>query len=146
MNRQRIEAVALGLIAVFMLPVGLQATFAPQSFFDDFPLGRGWVSHTGDAYNEHLVRDVGALFLALIIVTGWTVLRRLPARPVAVAWLVQGVLHLTYHAGHLDGYDTADKIGLVGSLVTVPVLALVALWAGRSSPATASQGGATPSP
>ena len=79
MNRQRIEAVALGLIAVFMLPAGVQATFAPRSFFDDFPLGRGWISHTGDAYNEHLVRDVGALFLAMIIVTVWTVWRHLPA-------------------------------------------------------------------
>jgi len=138
MNRQRIEAVALGLIALFMLPAGLQAAFAPRSFFDDFPLGRGWISHTGDAYNEHLVRDVGALFLALIIVTVWTVWRRLPARPVAVAWLVFGALHLIYHAGHLDGYDTVDKIGLIGSLVTVPILALVALWAGWSAPSSRS--------
>lgn len=135
---------SLGLIAVFMLPAGIEATFAPQSFFDDFPLGRGWISHTGDAYNEHLVRDVGALFLALIIVTVWTVWRRLPARPVAVAWLVFGTLHLTYHAQHVDGYDTVDKIGLIGSLVAVPVLALVALWAGWSSEASSQE--ATRSP
>ena len=150
MNRQRIEAVSLGLIAVFMLPAGIQATFAPKSFFDDFPLGRGWISHTGDAYNEHLVRDVGALFLALIIVTGWTVWRRLPARPVAVAWLVFGTLHLTFHARHLDGYDTIDKIGLIGSLIAVPALALVALWAGwpssETSSETSSQGAPTGSP
>ena len=133
-NHQRIERIALAVIALFMLPAGLQAAFAPQSFFDDFPLGRGWISHQGDQYNEHLVRDVGALFLALIIVTGWTVWKQRPGRPVAVAWLVQGVLHLVYHAGNLDGLGTADKIGLVGSLVTVPVLALIALWAGR--PAT----------
>jgi hypothetical protein len=36
--------------------------------------------------------------------------------------------------GHLDGYDTVDKIGLIGSLVTVPALAVVALWAGWSAP------------
>ena len=141
MNRQRIEAVALGLIAVFMLPAGIQAAFAPRSFFDDFPLGRGWIAHEGDAYNEHLVRDVGALFLALIVVTVWTLWRHHPARPVAAAWLVQGVLHVTYHVRHLDGYGTADKVGLVGSLVTVPVLALVALWAGwpvRSTPERAT--------
>ena len=130
MNRQSIQTVALGLIAVFMLPAGIQAAFAPRSFFDDFPLGRGWIAHEGDAYNEHLVRDVGALFLALIVVTVCTLWRRLPTWPVALAWLVQGALHLTYHAGHLDGYDSIDKIGLIGSLVTVPVLALVALWAG----------------
>ena len=78
------------------------------------------------------MRDVGALFLALVIVTGWTAWRRGPSRPVAVAWLVQGVLHLAFHAGHLDWFETVDKIGLIGSLVTVPVLALLALWAGRA--------------
>jgi hypothetical protein len=134
MNRRRIERAALGLIAVVMLPTGLQAAFTPRSFFDDFPLGRSWISRGGDAYNEHLVRDVGALFLALIIVTTWTAWRRGPALPVAVAWLVQGALHLAYHAGHLGRYDTVDKIGLIGSLIAVPALALIALWAGRSSP------------
>lgn len=138
MNRQRVERVALGVIAAIMLPAGLQAAFAPRSFFEDFPLGRGWIAQRGDAYNEHLVRDVGALFLALIVVTAWTAWRRGPSRPVAVAWLVQGTLHVAYHAGHLDRYDTVDKVGLVGSLVIVPLLALVALWAGWSSghPAT----------
>jgi hypothetical protein len=130
MNRQSVERGSLGLIAVMMLPVALQATFAPQSFFDDFPLGRGWISHGGEAYNEHLVRDVGALFLAMVIVTAWTAWRRGPSRPIAVAWLVQGGLHLVYHLGHLDGFDTADQAGLVVSLVVVPVLAVVVLWAG----------------
>lgn len=131
MNHAKVERVALGLIAVFMLPAGLQAAFAPKSFFDDFPLGRGWIAQQGDAYNEHLVRDVGALFLALIVVTVWTAWRSAPSRAVAVAWLVQGVLHLVFHVGHLDGYDTVDKVGLIGSLLSVPALALVALWAGR---------------
>ncbi len=138
MNRGRVEYVALGLLAVFMLPAGLQAAFAPRSFFDDFPLGRSWISHQGDAYNEHLVRDVGALFLAMVIVTAWTAWRRGPSRPVAVAWLVQGILHLAFHAGHLEGYDTVDKIGLIGSLVAVPVLALVVLWAGMAERAAAA--------
>jgi hypothetical protein len=134
LNRRRVEQFALGLIAVFMLPAGLQAALTPRSFFDDFPLGRGWIEQEGGAYNEHLVRDVGALFLALIIVTVWTLWRHPLARPVAAAWLVQGTLHLAYHAGHLDGYNTTDRLGLISSLVTVPLLALVALWAGWSSP------------
>ena len=138
MNHAKVERVALGLIAVFMLPAGLQAAFAPRSFFDDFPLGRGWIAQDGGAYNEHLVRDVGVLFLALVIVTGWTALRQRPARPIAVAWLVQGVLHALYHANHLDGYKAVDKVGMIGSLALVPVLALIALWAGRpTSPETA---------
>jgi uncharacterized membrane protein len=138
-NRGRIERVALGLIAVFMLPAGVQAAIAPKSFFEDFPLGRGWVAQGGDAYNEHLVRDVGALFLAMIVVTGWTAWRRSPSRPVAVAWLVQGVLHLAFHAGHLDGYDAVDKVGLIASLVAVPVLALIALWAAMTERVTTSR-------
>lgn len=133
MNRQRIEQGALGLIALFMLPAGLQATLTPRSFFDDFPLGRGWIAQDGEAYNEHLVRDVGGLFLALIVVTVWTAWCRGASRPVAVAWLVQGLLHVVFHARHLDHFGTADKIGLIGSLASVPALALVALWAGRTT-------------
>ena len=51
---------------------------------------------------------------------------------VAVGWLVQGVLHLGYHIGHLDGLGATDKAGLVVSLVLVPLLALVALCASMS--------------
>lgn len=132
MNRQRIQNLALLIIAIAMVPVGVQAAFAPRSFYEDFPLGRGWIATEGGAFNEHLIRDVGVLFLALCIVTVWTAVRSRSARPVAVAWFVQGVLHVVYHADHLDGYKTVDKIGLIGSLALVPVLALVALLAGWS--------------
>jgi len=37
------------------------------------------------AYNEHLVRDVGALFLALVIASLWTARNRAFVTPVAVA-------------------------------------------------------------
>ena len=141
-RRWTLDRLALGLIAVMMLPTGLQAAFAPQSFFDDFPLGRGWISHQADDYNEHLVRDVGALFLAMIVVTCWTVLRRGPTRPIAAAWLLLGLLHLIYHAGHLDGYSAADRSGLVASLVMVPAVAACAFWTGRAN----MPNGLTPSP
>jgi hypothetical protein len=130
MTRDRLARCALGLIGVFMLPVGLQAAFAPRSFFDDFPLGRGWIALEGGGYDEHLVRDVGALFLALVIVTFWSAFTGRGVVPVAAAWLVQGVLHLWYHVGHLDELESVDRVGLVGSLVSVPLLAAVALWAG----------------
>ena len=139
MNRNRLERGALGLIAAAMLPAGLQAAFAPRSFFEDFPLGRGWIAHDAGAFNEHLVRDVGGLFLALIVVTAWAARRGGPTRVVAVAWLVQGVLHVAYHAGHLEGFAAVDQVGLIGSLVTVPLLALVALWAGRTTSEASSR-------
>lgn len=117
----------LAAIAVFMLPAGLQAAFSPQSFFDDFPLGRGWIAAEGGDYDEHLVRDVGFLFLSLIFVTAWAAWRGEFVVPMATAWLVQGVGHLVYHVGHLDGIDGADRVGLVGSLIAIPVLAVVSL-------------------
>ena len=119
--------VCLAAIGVFMLPAGMQAAFAPRSFFDDFPFGRGWIAAEGGAYDEHLVRDVGLLFLALIIVTLWAAWSGEFVVPLAVAWLVQGVGHLAYHVGHLDGVDGVDWVGLVGSLVVIPVLAVLAL-------------------
>lgn len=138
MDRQRKTRISLGLIAVFMSPAAIQATFAPRSFFDDFPLGRNWISGTGDLYNEHLIRDVGGLFTAMIIVTAWTVWRRHSTAPIATAWLVQGVLHAGFHLGHLDGYETMDKFGLIASLAAIPGLAAVALWSGRTPHAESS--------
>jgi hypothetical protein len=129
LNAHRITTIGLALIAAVMLPTALQATFAPRSFFEDFPFGRGWIAAEGGAYDEHLVRDVGGLFLAMIVMTVWAIWRRQVARPVAVAWLLQGFLHLGYHAGHLDAYDGIDRVGLVGSLLVVPALALVVLVA-----------------
>jgi hypothetical protein len=126
--------VCLGTIGLFMLPAGVQAAFAPRSFFDDFPIGRGWIAAEGGSYDEHLVRDVGVLFLALIIVTLWAVWRGEFLLPVAVAWLVQGVGHFAYHVGHLDGVDGVDRVGLLGSLVVIPVLAALALGAIVTSP------------
>ncbi len=134
MSRERVQRWSLGLIALFLLPTAIQAMFAPASWYDDFPLGRSWVPVEGGAYDEHLARDVGVLFLALIIVTVWSVWRREAMTIVAIAWLVQGAFHVGFHIGHLDGLDTADQVGLVGSLVSIPILAAISLWAGLRSP------------
>lgn len=94
-----------------------------------FPFGRSWVSG-GGTYDEHLVRDVGVLYLALITVTLWSAWRDELTAAVAIAWAVQGVLHITYHIGHLDALGTVDKIALVGSLAVVLTPAVIAWWAG----------------
>ena len=133
-TRVDLARVCLAAIALFMVMAGLQATLAPRSFFEDFPVGRGWIAAEGGSYDEHLVRDVGVLFLALIIVTVWAAWRCVFLVPVAVAWLVQGVGHFAYHVGHLDGLDGIDRVGLVVSLAAVPVLAAIALGATVTSP------------
>ncbi len=52
-------------LAATTLNGSLWALPFPRSFYEDFPLpGRDWVSTLGP-YDEHLVRDYGALNLAL---------------------------------------------------------------------------------
>ena len=69
----------LWILAFSAFGVGVQAAFFPRSFYDDFPFGRGWVAMDG-RYNEHLIRDVGALNLALLVVTDRRARRRARAR------------------------------------------------------------------
>jgi hypothetical protein len=126
-TRNRFSRSAIALLGIVYAIVGVQAAFFPQSFFDDFPVGRGWVAATDAVYSEHLVRDVGALFLALVIVSIWAWWEPALCLPVAVAWLVQGALHALYHAGHLDHLDTGDAVAMMMSLVAVPVIAIAVI-------------------
>src|SRR4051812_50147534 len=57
----------LAVLAVTPAFVGIWATVSPRGFYDDFPgAGHHWVSAVG-AYDEHLVRDVGALYLGSLV-------------------------------------------------------------------------------
>jgi len=141
MHRRRVAQLAVGLVGLSTLPLGGQAAFAPRSFYDDFPLGRGWVAMVGGGYDEHLVRDVGGLFLAMALLSLWAWWRPALVRPVAVAWLGQGLLHLTYHLGHLQHFSSVDGAGETVALAVVPVLAVVALWADATAAGPAGSAG-----
>ena len=58
---------ALWITAASAAGVGLLAAFAPRSFYDDFPYVGHWVDRL-PPYNEHLVTDVGALYLGFALV------------------------------------------------------------------------------
>jgi hypothetical protein len=124
------------LLGAMFLPMALQASAFPRSFYDDFPVGRGWIAASGGAYNEHLVRDVGALFLALAIASLWTARNRALVTPMAVSSLMVGVLHVAFHVRHLDALSGADQVLLTSSLLAVPVLSIAALasvWTSQGS-------------
>ena len=129
MKPQIITRVALAILALVGLQVGFWAAFAPQSFYDDFPsLGRVWVAVDGP-YNEHLVRDVGALSLALAVVLAAataTADRRL-IRVAAVAFAVYTVPHSLFHGGHLDGFSLSDGVAQMSGFVLQLLLAAAAL-------------------
>jgi hypothetical protein len=119
--------------------VGIWATFFPRSFYDDFPGGgRHWVSLDGP-YNQHLVRDVGELSLALlVVVVAAAVTCSLPlVRAAMGATLLNGVLHVVYHARHLHPFGTSDRIAVMGSLAVAPLVALAVLVATRAGGGTA---------
>jgi hypothetical protein len=128
--RDWVVRIVLAVWAVASVQLGIWATFAPRSFFDDYPgFGRHWVRVYGP-YNEHLVRDFGALNLALAVVTiaALVTLSRPMVIAVAVAWLAWGVPHLVYHLRHLDMFSSTDDMVLnVVALSALPVLAVVVL-------------------
>ncbi len=111
--------IALGYLSFTNLQLGLWALLAPRSFYDGFPgLGRTWISGDGP-YNEHLIRDFGALNLALLVVfVGAAVTLSRPmvvtAAAAALAW---GVPHLGYHLVNSDTLDsTSDVFASLGGL------------------------------
>jgi len=139
-RRSGLLRVGLTLVAVSPLGVGIWALFAPRSFFDDFPAaGRHWVSAVGP-YNEHLVRDVGALNLALgvLLVAAGVLLGRTLVRAAIVAWLIYAVPHLVFHASTLGVLspldDLANMVGL-GLLVVLPLALLAVTGRGEASEA-----------
>ena len=121
----------MGLIyqAGAMALIGFWATCAPRSFYSDFPGGgRHWISADGP-FNEHLVRDVGELSLALLVVLGAAaVTMAIPlVRAALVAVIVNGGLHVVYHARHLDMFSSSDATAIMVSLGLAPLLAVVLL-------------------
>jgi hypothetical protein len=138
--RDRVLRVLLVLLALGNVQVGLWATFAPRSFYDDFPGGdRSWVALDGP-YNEHLVRDFGATNLALAILTiaALVWLTRALVVTAGLAWIAYGVPHLVYHLRHLDVYDTGDQVANAVLLTLAPVAAAVAVYLGAKMPGSAT--------
>lgn len=125
--------VALGILVVSGLLVGVWAAVAPHSFFSSFPGGgHMWAANDGP-YNEHLVRDVGDLNLALVTVTvcAFVWLSRRLAVAAALAWLVYSLPHFLYHALNLQTVSGDDKVASLVSLAFPILLAVCVLTAVR---------------
>ena len=123
----RAKLLMVAILAVSAADVGFWAVIAPHSFYNSFPLpGHHWVSTAGP-YDEHLVRDVGGLYLSLLVVSVWAIVRRQSEllRLAGVAWFVFSLPHLLFHLNHLDGLTTFDKIGEATSLSLTLVFAVL---------------------
>lgn len=125
-----VKAILLYLAIANTAP-GTWALFWPRNFYDSFPgFGRTWVSVDGP-YNEHLVRDVGAFFLALAVLCFLTVAlpRLITVRATAICLLVFNVPHLWYHLRHLHMLPFIDQVGNAVTLsVNVALLIILLLY------------------
>jgi hypothetical protein len=127
----------LGLICAYALFIGITATVAPRAFYDDFPFLAHWVDRL-PPFNEHLITDVGELYLGFAVLFGWAVRR--PERTLVLAsctaFLAVAVLHFAFHAAHLDGFPVADAVGELVALAVLLIPPVVAMrLALKSAPA-----------
>ena len=137
-----LRRVILWVTAALGLFVGGWAAGLPQSFYDSFPgLGFIWISVDGP-YNEHLIRDVGSLYLALSAASIAATFSRTAdaGRVVGVAWAVFGIPHFAYHATHFAHMPAIDVVGSSVSLGASLLLGVVLMLPGsRRSRTTATE-------
>jgi hypothetical protein len=110
-----IQLAALVGSIVIAAVVGTWAYFLPGLFYDHFPSVLGeWISQDGP-YNEHLIRDHGAQYLALGLASVFGLLWRsqIGWRLLGIAWTSFGVLHFLYHVTHLSHMSVSDQIGQI---------------------------------
>ncbi|MEU6130641.1 hypothetical protein ABZ805_15815 [Saccharopolyspora sp. NPDC047091] len=134
----RVDRACLVVLLLVGAGTGVWAFAAPASWHGSFPgFGLDWLPRTGP-YNEHLARDVGAMFLALAVLSG-AALRRIDdaalTRAAGAAWLVFNALHFGFHSTMLPMYGLLDQVLSMGSLGLVTVLSLVLVLPRRAGSA-----------
>lgn len=130
MRSSQSARLALGFLFLATVTIGLTAAFDPRTFYDDFPFLAHWVELL-PPYNEHLVTDVGGLYLGFAVLFGWATWRpeRALVLPLCAAWLLAATIHLIFHIGHLGGFGSADAIAEIASLALLVVAPALAIWA-----------------
>lgn len=122
-----LQRALLGVLALTGLVTGAWAYFASRHWYDTFPgLGMSWLPQLGP-YNEHFVRDVGAFFLGLAVLSVLTFLRIADTTLVRVsasAWAVFNLLHLILHLQMLHHYSPRDQVLNVVALSTLLLVSL----------------------
>lgn len=114
----------LALLTTTQVVVGIWALLLPERFFALAVVGMGM------AYNEHLMRDYGAMTLASAVVLGAAAIRmeRWIVRTALVMYLVWAVPHFFIHLTMLDHLPAATGVLLLillGAAIVIPAALLV---------------------
>jgi len=129
--------IGLGFLGLGYFVLGLYAVIAPKYYFEHFPgAGHAWVALDGP-YNEHLMRDYGALNLALaaVAICALVFMTRELIIAAGAATVVYAVPHVVYHIAHPSRLgDTSDQFGAIGGLLLNAAIGLLlVLWATQAS-------------
>jgi hypothetical protein len=140
MNVRSWTRALVALLALMEGIVGIWATFAPLSFFEDGPVpGTGWVALL-PPYNEHLVRDYGSMTLGMTCVLVVTAVKLTPllVRTSMAALLLFAVPHTVFHIFHLENFSPSAAIAQTTTLLVtlvVPVALIVMAGSLKRAPA-----------
>jgi hypothetical protein len=127
--RRLVAHVTLGGLAICQALVGVWALLAPTGFYRHFPgAGHPWVSLL-PPYNEHLVRDVGAMSLSLtVLLTAAAVVpTRSLIRIATIAYAAYAIPHTAFHGLHLQGFPAPDAVAQMAGFATQLLAAALAL-------------------
>lgn len=118
--------ICLGVLALSALSIGIPASFAPETFYTDYPFYTALVKLL-PPYNEHLITDVGGLYLGFSLMLVWATIK--PSRqlvvPLCWGWIIAQALHFAFHIGHLTGFTTSQAVGQTIGLGLYVLIALV---------------------
>jgi hypothetical protein len=127
--KPQLQRFILGYLATTSFVVGIWAQILPIAFYKHFPgFGHVWVAIDGP-YNEHLIRDVGGLNIALgaVLLIAAIRLERWIVIAAASASLLYGLPHLIYHILNRGLLNTTDSIASIGGLFAFALLPAVLL-------------------
>lgn len=120
------------MTAAIGLYLGVWASIFPYRFFTSFPgAGLHWIELMGP-YDEHLVRDVGFMYLAMaaMMIAAMFTRTAVAGRLAGLGWTINSGLHFIFHMTHLKG-SAVDIVGHVVSLSFSLVLGIVLLFPSR---------------
>ena len=129
MRRDHWLRVLLGILIVSSLLTGAWAEIAPRAFYMNFPTtGLHWVA-SGGPYDQHLVRDVGSLNLALatMAVVAFIRLDMNTVRVVAGGFFVFSAVHVAYHLESPLTSNASQFLQVVALFVPVVVALFILL-------------------
>ncbi|MEY2418777.1 MAG: hypothetical protein QOG90_1457 [Actinomycetota bacterium] len=130
MTRTRWVQVLLGFNLVTLLPLAVWPLASPRNFYDKFPGGPyHWIDINGP-YNEHFLRDFGALNAALVVILIFALWKPTTSllQATGLALAVYALPHAIYHLSHLDVYKSSEKFIATAPLVLQFVMGLAVVW------------------